>query len=185
MHKGAFCRSAFNLLDLLVVCVSLTSFFNVWVKIYKKLNNLNLKIKIFSSLAPTRCHQWKFFVFSVCFVPCVPSTVPKAWRYFTPFPLPPTKKLLFLFLPKTTANSSFIYYQIYFYLFFISFYFLHTQKIFSNVDLFQTIIKKILDVKKLLACSPMCNCGCKNYWKYRSCYMFTAIYVCCYRSSVV
>ncbi|KAG5668929.1 hypothetical protein PVAND_016838 [Polypedilum vanderplanki] len=26
LHKGAFCRSAFNLLDLLVVCVSLTSF---------------------------------------------------------------------------------------------------------------------------------------------------------------
>ena len=26
LHKGAFCRSAFNLLDLLVVCVSLISF---------------------------------------------------------------------------------------------------------------------------------------------------------------
>lgn len=26
LHKGAFCRSAFNLLDLLVVCVSLVSF---------------------------------------------------------------------------------------------------------------------------------------------------------------
>lgn len=28
LHKGAFCRSAFNLLDLLVVCVSLISAFN-------------------------------------------------------------------------------------------------------------------------------------------------------------
>ena len=27
LHKGAFCRSAFNLLDLLVVCVSLVSIF--------------------------------------------------------------------------------------------------------------------------------------------------------------
>lgn len=28
LHKGAFCRSAFNLLDLLVVCVSLVSMFS-------------------------------------------------------------------------------------------------------------------------------------------------------------
>jgi len=27
LHKGAFCRSAFNLLDLLVVCVSLVAIF--------------------------------------------------------------------------------------------------------------------------------------------------------------
>ncbi len=30
-HKGAFCRSAFNMLDLLVVCVSLISIFFEWV----------------------------------------------------------------------------------------------------------------------------------------------------------
>lgn len=34
LHKGAFCRSAFNLLDLLVVCVSLVSAFNRQVKDY-------------------------------------------------------------------------------------------------------------------------------------------------------
>lgn len=31
LHEGSFCRNAFNLLDLLVVSVSLTSFFLQWV----------------------------------------------------------------------------------------------------------------------------------------------------------
>ena len=32
LHTGSFCRNAFNLLDLLVVSVSLTSFFLQWVE---------------------------------------------------------------------------------------------------------------------------------------------------------
>lgn len=33
LHTGSFCRNAFNLLDLLVVSVSLTSFFLQWVRL--------------------------------------------------------------------------------------------------------------------------------------------------------
>lgn len=36
LHTGSFCRNAFNLLDLLVVSVSLTSFFLQWVDLRRR-----------------------------------------------------------------------------------------------------------------------------------------------------
>jgi hypothetical protein len=89
LHKGAFCRSAFNLLDLLVVCVSLISF-GFRYKMRSCVTLVVSSLHFFTFHLPL-CHYYNFvapelfpssrsFEYFACWDLCVPSTELKASR---------------------------------------------------------------------------------------------------------
>lgn len=58
LHKGAFCRSAFNLLDLLVVCVSLVSIFSRQEKFLYFIFNHTIWMRTISIISCVKYAKW-------------------------------------------------------------------------------------------------------------------------------